>query len=178
MHRLICFSLVSLLWLVFNSTARAADPQPIEADILLKGGTVFDGSGAAGKIGNVAIKDDKIVGVGTFRVTSAKLEIDCRGLIVAPGFIDLHNHSDSQIVAEKTRANVNFLMQGCTTIVTGNCGSGPISASGSTPATVGAGASASVRPHSNSFESARCPKAMSSWLQGSPEFWRPRNAAS
>ncbi len=110
-----------------NGIALPADAlRPIEADILLTGGTVFDGSGADGRIGDVAIKADRIVGVGRFERTLAKWVIDCKGLIVAPGFIDLHNHSDSQVIAPRTRANVNFLMQGCTTIVTGNCGSGPI----------------------------------------------------
>lgn len=106
------------------SSTQAADP--VDADVLLKGGTVFDGSGSDGKIGDVAIKGDRIVAVGQFEVTSAEWEIDCMGLVVCPGFIDLHNHSDSQIVSPKTRANVNFIMQGCTTIVTGNCGSGPV----------------------------------------------------
>ena len=100
--------------------------EPIEADVLLKGGTIFDGSGSDGKVGDVAIKGDRIVAVGKFELKSAEWEIDCTGLVVCPGFIDLHNHSDSQIVSQKTRANINFIMQGCTTIVTGNCGSGPV----------------------------------------------------
>jgi N-acyl-D-aspartate/D-glutamate deacylase len=104
----------------------ASAVEPIEADILLKGGTVFDGTGSAGKVGDIAIKGNRIVGAGKFEVKSAEWEIDCTGLVICPGFIDLHNHSDSQIVSPKTRANVNFLMQGCTTIVTGNCGSGPV----------------------------------------------------
>ena len=126
MYRIFSFSLVVLL-LLSNSAIHAADSSKfIDADILLKDGTVFDGTGSKGKIGDVAIKGDKIVGVGTFRVKSAKQEIDCKGLFVSPGFIDLHNHSDTQIVSPKMRANVNYLTQGCTTIVTGNCGSGPI----------------------------------------------------
>lgn len=100
--------------------------EPIEADILLKSGTVFDGTGTEGKVGDVVIKGDRIVAIGKFEVKSAEWEIDCTGLVVCPGFIDLHNHSDSQIVSPRTRANVNFVMQGCTTIVTGNCGSGPV----------------------------------------------------
>jgi N-acyl-D-aspartate/D-glutamate deacylase len=104
--------------------AQAAEP--IDADILLKGGTVFDGTGSAGKVGDVAIKGDRIVCVGKFEVKSAEWEIDCTGLVICPGFIDLHNHSDSQIVSPKTRSNINFIRQGCTTIVTGNCGSGPV----------------------------------------------------
>ncbi|HEX5442398.1 MAG TPA: amidohydrolase family protein, partial [Pirellulales bacterium] len=52
--------------------------------------------------------------------------IDCRGCVICPGFIDLHNHSDRSILEPATRANVNFVTQGCTTIITGNCGFGPI----------------------------------------------------
>jgi N-acyl-D-aspartate/D-glutamate deacylase len=47
-------------------------------------------------------------------------------LIICPGFIDLHNHSDQEILVNETRSAMNYLTQGCTTLVTGNCGSGPI----------------------------------------------------
>ncbi|MCA9237304.1 MAG: amidohydrolase family protein [Planctomycetales bacterium] len=52
--------------------------------------------------------------------------IDCRGLAIAPGFIDLHNHSDFEesLLAEGNREAANYLLQGCTTMVTGNCGGG------------------------------------------------------
>lgn len=102
----------------------AADP--VAADLVLKGGTVYDGNNTEGAIGDVAIKGDRIVAVGKFDVTGTPRTIDCKGLVVAPGFIDLHSHSDSGIVQAKTRSNANFLMQGCTTVVTGNCGSGPV----------------------------------------------------
>jgi N-acyl-D-amino-acid deacylase len=118
--------LAFLIGLLLTGVLSADEPKPVEADILLKGGTLLDGSGVEGQVGDIAIKDDRIVGVGQFPVKSAKWQIECRDLIVAPGFIDLHNHSDSQIVSPRTRANVNYLMQGCTTVVTGNCGSGPI----------------------------------------------------
>src|SRR6478736_122959 len=101
----------------------AADP--VAADLVLRGGTVYDGSNSEGTIGDVAVKGDRIVAVGKFDVAGSPQVIDCKGLIVAPGFIDLHSHSDSGIVQPKTRQNANFLMQGCTTVVTGNCGSGP-----------------------------------------------------
>ncbi len=120
------FALCSLHFALFTSSPIAAAAEPIKADILLKGGTIFDGTNSDSKVGDVAIKGDRIVGVGKFEVMSAEWEIDCTGLVICPGFIDLHNHSDSQIVSPKTRANVNFVMQGCTTIVTGNCGSGPV----------------------------------------------------
>lgn len=102
-------------------------PRPaIDADIVLQGGTLFIGDGQPGIRGDLAIKDGRIVGVGKFEVGKVKQIIDCQGLIVCPGFIDLHNHSDSSVLASSTRAVMNYVTQGCTTIVTGNCGSGPI----------------------------------------------------
>ncbi|MDG1897414.1 MAG: amidohydrolase family protein, partial [Fuerstiella sp.] len=97
-----------------------------EIDILLRGGSVIDGSGSAAIVANVAIRDKVIVHVGDADDVKAAWTIDCTGLVICPGFIDLHNHSDRQIVQPKTRAAVNYVTQGCTTIVTGNCGSGPV----------------------------------------------------
>lgn len=101
-------------------------PEKVDADFVLSGGTVYDGTDGPGVVGDVAVRGGKIVAVGRFRAGQVLQTVDCRGLVVAPGFIDLHNHSDSSIVSASTRANVNFLTQGCTTIVTGNCGGGPI----------------------------------------------------
>ncbi|MGI8981485.1 MAG: N-acyl-D-amino-acid deacylase family protein [Pirellulaceae bacterium] len=112
-------------FLLYSRIVHAEDA-PINAEIVLVGGTIFDGSGAEGALGDVAIQDKKIVAVGKFPHGKIVQRIDCSGLVVAPGFIDLHNHSDGPIVAPTTRGNVNYLTQGCTTIVTGNCGSGPI----------------------------------------------------
>jgi N-acyl-D-aspartate/D-glutamate deacylase len=109
-------------WLLALSVL-AADP--VAADIVLRGGTVYDGANNEGAIGDVAIKGDRVVAVGKFEVAGSPRIVDCQGLIVAPGFIDLHSHSDTGITQPKTRQNANFLMQGCTTVVTGNCGSGP-----------------------------------------------------
>jgi N-acyl-D-amino-acid deacylase len=97
-----------------------------EIDILLRGGSVIDGSGSAAIVANVAIRDKVIIHVGDADDVEAAWTIDCTGLVICPGFIDLHNHSDRQIVQPKTRAAVNYVTQGCTTIVTGNCGSGPV----------------------------------------------------
>ena len=106
--------------------AVAAEPQRVE--VLLKGGTLHDGSGGNPVVGDVAISKGKIVGVGTVMNVDADWVLDCKGLVVCPGFIDLHNHSDRDILKPETRANLNFLTQGCTTVVTGNCGSGPVDA--------------------------------------------------
>lgn len=119
------YCIVSVVLALFGAaTSEAADS--VAADVLLKGGTIFDGSGNEGIVGDVAIRGERIVGVGTFPLKGAKWEIDCRGLVIAPGFIDLHTHCDGPLVLPATRGNVNYLMQGCTTVVTGNCGSGPV----------------------------------------------------
>ncbi len=98
----------------------------VDADVVLRGGTIHDGSGKAGFKGDVALKGDRIVAVGSFEVKGSPRVLDCEGLIVAPGFIDLHSHSDFPLLARETRGNVNFLTQGVSTVVTGNCGAGPV----------------------------------------------------
>src|SRR5262245_4679611 len=100
--------------------------QPIEADIVLRNATLFDGSGKPGVKGDLAIKGDRITGVGKFDMKGKPREIDAAGLYVAPGFIDLHSHSDRAEPREAIQKNANFLTQGVSTVVTGNCGLGPI----------------------------------------------------
>ena len=97
-------------------------------DIVLRGGTVVDGTGGEPRLADVSLKAGKIVAIGKLDDVDASRVIDCQGLILAPGFIDLHTHSDRSITVPEGRANVNFLTQGCTTIVTGNCGFGPVDA--------------------------------------------------
>ena len=96
-----------------------------EADLLIRGATIQDGSGKDGIVGDLAIRGDTIVAVGEWK-GGAKKTIEAAGLVAAPGFIDLHSHSDSPILAPETRDNYNFTSQGCTTIVTGNCGGGNV----------------------------------------------------
>ena len=118
---------IALLLLCISTirTGSTALAQATRADVLLQGGTIYDGTGAEGALGDVALRGDRIVAVGRFDVGDVGRTIDCRGLAIAPGFIDLHTHCDGGIRKEKTRNNLNYLMQGCTTVVTGNCGGGP-----------------------------------------------------
>ena len=97
----------------------------LAADVLLRGGTLYDGSGREAAIADLAIQAGKIVAVGKLDALSAGRVIDCRGLIVAPGFIDLHTHCDP-VGPPPMRKNLNYLTQGCTTVVSGNCGMGSI----------------------------------------------------
>src|SRR4051812_42617697 len=116
--------LIAMLGLAPVPSVLAAGP--VAADLVLKGGTVVDGTGAPGRRADVAIRGDRIVAVGTFDVDPKAKVIDASAWVVAPGFIDLHTHSDSSIVAARTRMNRNYQTQGVTTIVTGNCGGGAL----------------------------------------------------
>jgi N-acyl-D-aspartate/D-glutamate deacylase len=105
-------------------TSTSCPAQAIDADVLLSGGTIVDGSGGKPFVGSVAVRDGKIVSVGDLAQVTARRTIDCQGLVICPGFIDLHNHSDNTILDERSRSATCYLTQGCTTLVTGNCGGG------------------------------------------------------
>ena len=98
---------------------------PVEADVVIRGATLYDGSGRPGVVGDLAIRGERLVAVGSFAVAGTPRVIDGSGLIAAPGFIDLHTHSDNPLLQPSTRANLCYLLQGVTTVVTGNCGAGP-----------------------------------------------------
>lgn len=104
--------------------ALAADPA-VEADVVIRGATLYEGDGKPGRAGDLAMRGDRIVAVGKFDVAGQPRVIDGKGLVVAPGFIDLHTHSDDALTRPNTRENFCYLVQGVTTVVTGNCGSGP-----------------------------------------------------
>jgi len=110
----------ALLLLVVTLPLSAAD-----SVYLVKGVTIHDGSGKAPIKGNLLIKGERIVGIGDVEGEKDAIVVDGSGLIAAPGFIDLHTHSDDAMTAKSTRANLNYLTQGVTTVITGNCGSGP-----------------------------------------------------
>lgn len=98
------------------------------ADLVIKGGTIYDGASETPVIGDVAISGDKIVYVGAAGKNPYKgtKVIDARGLIVAPGFIDPHTHADTFLTGTDatTRLNLPWMMQGVTTIFTGVDGHG------------------------------------------------------
>lgn len=108
---------------VFPLILGGAAPAP-QADLVLKGGTIHDGSDRPAYVGDVAITGDRITYVGKPSKIRAQRSIDARGLIVAPGFIDLHTHADIDATEPSARRLDTWLAQGVTTIVTGNDGFG------------------------------------------------------
>ncbi len=91
-----------------------------DADILLKGGKIIDGTGNSWYYGNVAIKGGKILQIGRLEGMSATRIIDVTGLIISPGFIDVHTHIEGNDLMVPTAGN--FIFDGVTSVVTGNCG--------------------------------------------------------
>jgi N-acyl-D-aspartate/D-glutamate deacylase len=89
--------------------------------IVLRGGTVYDGTGAPGRDADVLVDDGRIAAVGAVEAVDAD-ELDAGGLAVTPGFVDLHSHSDYTLLVDP-RA-VSAVHQGVTTEVVGNCGFG------------------------------------------------------
>src|SRR5205085_7137569 len=98
------------------STTPAATAEPAY-DLLIRNGTIVDGTGNPWYRGDVAVRGDRIVAVGRAPVGTAKREIDAKGLVVAPGFIDMHSHSD-YVLLEDGEAQ-SKIRQGVTTEVIG-----------------------------------------------------------
>ena len=86
--------------------------------LVIRNGTVYDGTGAEGRIADVAIDDGRIAGIGQIEMEAQ--EIDATGLAVAPGFIDIHSHSDYTLLMDP-RA-VSAIHQGVTTELVGDFG--------------------------------------------------------
>jgi len=89
-------------------------------DIVIANGKIIDGTGNSWYYGDVAIKDGKIIYVGKMNNITATKVINAKGLVVAPGFIDVHGHIESGIFENPTADN--YIYDGVTTVITGNCG--------------------------------------------------------
>lgn len=89
-------------------------------DVLIKNGKIIDGTGNSWYYGNVALKDGKIMAIGKLPDVTAVRIIDAKGLIVAPGFIDVHGHIEGGVFERPTADN--YIYDGVTTVITGNCG--------------------------------------------------------
>src|SRR5215831_11045093 len=93
---------VAFAVLVAASIAVARGAQQAPYDLLIRGGHIVDGTGNPWFPGDVAIRGDRIAAVGNLKTVTAKRTIDATGLVVAPGFIDLHTHSDMPLLNDGT----------------------------------------------------------------------------
>ncbi|MBA4850972.1 D-aminoacylase [Emticicia sp. BO119] len=93
-------------------------------DLIIKNGRIADGSGNPWFASDVAIKGTKIAGIGKFEASEGKQVIDARNQIVCPGFIDVHTHVEDGIRNVSTADN--FIHDGVTSVITGNCGSSEV----------------------------------------------------
>jgi N-acyl-D-amino-acid deacylase len=107
----------TLLLLFFPLSMIAQNPS---CDILIKNGKIIDGTGNSWYYGDIAVKDGKIIKIGKQLNYSAGKIIDASGLIVSPGFIDVHTHIEDDEKKQPTADN--FIYDGVTTVVAGNCG--------------------------------------------------------
>src|SRR5882724_166605 len=107
-------TLASIMLLTSLSTNSTAPPQ---YDLLIRNGRVVDGSGRPGYIGDVAVKGDRIVRIGNLAHVTAARVIDARGLVVAPGFIDMLGQSETYLLIDPR--GMSKVMMGVTTEITG-----------------------------------------------------------
>lgn len=99
--------------------AAGARPSTAPFDVLLEGGRVIDGTGAPARLADVGIRDGQIAAVGDLRGSAAARRIHAGGLVVAPGFIDVHSHADEDLGDARYRAAPAMISQGVTTAVFG-----------------------------------------------------------
>jgi N-acyl-D-amino-acid deacylase len=113
---------------------KLADSYDDYRGILIKGGTLYDGSNASPQVVDVGVKEGKIAAIGELTANGARV-VDAKGKIVTPGFIDVHTHVDMVFteagnleylayILPEWKGNYNYLYQGVTTVVSGNCGYG------------------------------------------------------
>jgi N-acyl-D-amino-acid deacylase len=89
-------------------------------DLVIKNGLIVDGTGELAYKGDIAIKGNRIAKIGSFKENRALETIDATGLVVTPGFIDVHTHCDRGI--KRVPTVDNYIFQGVTTVIGGNCG--------------------------------------------------------
>lgn len=114
---------IGLTFVVFTFVGQSKTASE-DFDILVKNGRIVDGTGNPWFYADIGIKGDAIVAIGRLSEKTAAKIIDAAGLVVSPGFIDLHSHCDSGLGEIDSNVNLNYLIQGTTTVVTGNCASG------------------------------------------------------
>jgi N-acyl-D-amino-acid deacylase len=118
-YKLFFFSIGLAIFLCLSNCTFLEKPY----DLVIKNGFIVDGTGNPWFKGDIGLKKQKIVKVGFIDESQAKASIDAQNLIVCPGFIDIHTHCDRKIAEVPTVDN--YIYQGVTTVIGGNCGGHP-----------------------------------------------------
>lgn len=122
MLALMVLASVSALLLLWHRYKKPAPNCEGEFDLVITGAEIVDGSGKASSSGDLGIRDRRIACIGNLRAAKARSVIDATGLTLAPGFIDVHTHIERNVPPASAFLAPNFVRQGVTTVITGNCG--------------------------------------------------------
>lgn len=124
--RVIRAALVACIIAGLSITGASQSPVSPANSVHIKNATIVDGSGTAGFAGDILVRDGKIAQIGKVAPSAGVQVLDVKGMVVAPGFIDVHTHADE--VADRPMAE-NFIRMGVTSIVAGNCGGSAVDVS-------------------------------------------------
>ena len=117
-----CLTIFGVFIIIVFSCLVCTKKEAEKFDILIIQGKIVDGTGSPGFSGDIGIIGDAIVEIGELSARAADKTIDAQGMVVSPGFIDMHTHCDGGLGRVDSNVNLNYLTQGVTTVVTGNCG--------------------------------------------------------
>lgn len=109
-----------LLLVLATLSASRVQTRELPFDLIIRNGRIVDGTGNPWFPADVGVRNGRIVAIGDLGGATAARTIDARGLVVSPGFIDIHNHSDNQLISDP-RADT-YIRQGVTTLFVGQCG--------------------------------------------------------
>lgn len=123
------FVIALLTTLLFSASGHRAASSAAEFDLVITNGRIVDGTGNPWFAGSVAVKDGRIADIGQIAAERGTRAIDAKGLILSPGFIDVHAHIETTPTSgiERLPTANNYLQMGVTSVVTGNCGGSELS---------------------------------------------------
>ncbi|MEN3326037.1 MAG: N-acyl-D-amino-acid deacylase [Acidobacteriota bacterium] len=112
----------SVAFVIWYGSHRRIPPCRGEFDLVITGAEIIDGSGRPAFRADLGIRDRRIACIGDLHAAKARATIDASGLTIAPGFIDVHTHIERNFRPDAAFLAPNFVRQGVTTVITGNCG--------------------------------------------------------
>src|SRR5262245_21874160 len=124
LHRLLCLTLIFALTVMSYAQGSSRPLIQQQFDVIIRGGTVYDGTGRAPVKADVGIRGDRIAAVGNLSRATAPKVIDANGLAVAPGFINMLSHSETSWIVDNR--SLSELRQGVTTQIFGESSMGPL----------------------------------------------------